>query len=104
MPLSTRRQIWKITLMSDETTGQEWARIIQNGATAKGVHAVITAINELTATRRVKGASVMIACAQILGQSIADAGPDIASEMRAGLHALVDGFAMQTATLESHDG
>ncbi|HEY4153525.1 MAG TPA: hypothetical protein VGM38_09410 [Pseudolysinimonas sp.] len=82
----------------DKTTdGKEWARAIQNGATELQVRAVICAINRLTGSQRTNGAAVMVACAQILGQSIADAGPDIASEMRAGLLTLVDGFAMQVA-------
>jgi hypothetical protein len=87
-------------MTDNQTTGQEWARIIQNGATAPQVHEVISAINKLTGARRTNGASVMVACAQILGQSISDAGPEIAAEMRLGLMAMVDGFAMQTATLE----
>lgn len=85
-----------------QTTGQEWARVIQNGATASQVREVIGAINRLTGTHRTNGASVMIACAQILGQSITDAGPEIAAEMRAGLLSLVDGFAMQTAMEEQN--
>lgn len=87
--------------MKNETTAQEWSRIIRNSATNAEVRAVIEALNELTGSCRASGASVMVACAQILGQSISDSGPEISVEMRAGLLSLVDGFAMQTATLES---
>ena len=85
--------------MSKGRIGQEWARIIQNGAIETQVRDVIEAINRFSHAERANGASIMVACAQILGQSIVDAGPDIASEMRSGLMALIDGYAMKVAAI-----
>ncbi len=73
----------------------EWARVIQNGTSDRDVRAVISAINE----SGVNGAAVMVACTQVLAQSITDASPDIAREVRAGLLALIDGYATRLAMI-----
>lgn len=87
--------------MSDHMTyGQRWADVIIQGASDRETIAVIQAINAVTAERRANLAAVMVACAQILAQSITNADPDIAGEVRAGVLALVDGFAMQSAIQE----
>lgn len=74
-----------------------WARIIQDGATDEGVQHVIRSINRLTDERIANHGDVMVACAQILGQSIVLGGSAIAAEMRAGLIALIEGYATRVA-------
>jgi hypothetical protein len=78
---------------------QYWARVILAGANDDEGQLVIETINELTASKRVNRGSVMIACVQMLGQAIADAPPDVAREVRAGIMALIDGYAMKNAVL-----
>lgn len=82
------------------TDGQEWARVITNGATADGVRRAIRAMNRETAMRRANQGDVIVACAQILGQAIAGGGPEIAAEIRRGIMAMIDGYAMAVATDE----
>lgn len=76
---------------------QEWARLLWDGAADAEVIAVIEAINGLTASKRANRAAVMVACAQILAQNVTQAPLDLAAEIRAGVLALIDGFAMQSA-------
>lgn len=82
-------------------SNQDWANVIRSGARSDGTERVIEAINLETRKRHAKQADVVVACAQILGQVIARAGADdIAREMRAGIHEMIDGYAMQVATTE----
>ncbi len=78
-------------------SGQRWARLIREGATEAEVIAVIQAINELSWSRQANRAALTVACAQILAQNVTQAPPDIAAEIRDGILALIDGFAMQSA-------
>lgn len=79
------------------TRGQEWANVIRNGSRLDGVMGIILAINEETLAHRANRADVIVACAQILGQSIAPGAPEIAAEMREGIMAMIDGYAMEVA-------
>lgn len=81
----------------DDQYAQQWARVVKDGATADGVKHVILAINRETAMRRANRADVMVACAQLLGQSIAPGGPEIAKELRQAVMAMIDGYAMEVA-------
>jgi hypothetical protein len=83
--------------MTDQTTGQHWAEVIRTGSTNDGVETVVRAIDDATLSKRLNRADVIVACAQILGQSITPSGPFIAAEMRQGIMALIDGYAMQVA-------
>jgi hypothetical protein len=74
-----------------------WADAIRKGADAGRSNDIVRSINEATANRRANRGDVMVACASILAQSIVSAGPDDAADMRAGIAALIDGFAMQLA-------
>jgi len=80
--------------------GQEWAAIIRRGASAEGVCGIIQAVNQETAAKRSNRADVIIACAQLLGQSIPPDGVETASEMRQGIMAMIDGYLMQAAVEE----
>jgi hypothetical protein len=77
--------------MADDT---QWANAILAQANNGGVQRVITAINREHTSR----ADVIVACAQVLGQSIVPSGPVIAGEIRRGIMSLIDGYAMQSAT------
>jgi hypothetical protein len=79
---------------------QRWAATIRSGASDNQVELVIRAVNELTTARRANRAAVIVACAQILAQNIAESGPGLASDIRSGIGALVEGFAMQSALLD----
>lgn len=86
--------------MSDEapapmTAGQKWAALIRQGATDPDI--VIAAINALTCERRSNRGGVMVACAYLLAQSIVAGGHDNAKEIRAGVLALIDGYATEVA-------
>jgi hypothetical protein len=82
---------------------QQWAAVIWARAADADIVAVLEVINELTASTKVNQAAVMVACAQILAQSITRAPLDVAGEVRAGILSLIDGLAMQSAT-EEHFG
>lgn len=57
---------------------------------------VISAVNQVVSARRASRAAVVVACAQILAQVVA--GEDeVAPDIRDGIHALIDGCAMQVA-------
>ena len=86
--------------MGDQVSlGQYWAKLIREGAPNHQTRAVVMAINELTRSHQTNRAAVIMGCAQILGQNISGE-PEIAKEMRVAILELVDGFAMQSATLE----
>lgn len=82
---------------SSRTAAQRWARAIRAGSTATGIDAAVQALNCEIRSAHLTRADVIVACAQLLGQSVANAGPDCAAEMRAGILAMVDGYTMQTA-------
>ena len=82
-----------------EAVGQAWAAIIRNRATNEGIQAVVAAINLQTASGQTTRGSVIVACTQVLAQAITGA-PDIAAAMRAGILALLDGYAMRLAVEE----
>jgi hypothetical protein len=77
------------------TDGRHWANIILAGTNEAGIIATIEAVNKVSTPRNV--GSTILACAQILGQVIATAGPDIAPEVRAGIIRLIDDYAMRAA-------
>lgn len=78
-------------------TDQEWAQVIRRGVSDGGVRRIILAVNRETATKGANMADVIVACAQMLGQSFAPESPGVAAEMRRGIMAMIDGFAMQLA-------
>jgi hypothetical protein len=83
--------------MSGQTTaGQQWAALIRDNSSDLSVIGVILAVNEETRARRANRADVIVACAQILAQNISPAN-DMAAEVRQGIMAMIDGFAMQVA-------
>lgn len=82
---------------SPTTRGQDWAKVIRGGSREAGVMGILMAINEETLAHRANRADVIVACSQILGQSIAPGGPEIAAEMREGIMAMIDGYAMEVA-------
>lgn len=82
-----------------------WQRMIRQGASDAEVAIMINAINTTTKAGRINRASVIAACAQVLAQCIGDSPPNIASEIRAGILAMIDGFAMEhTLTKEGKTG
>lgn len=86
---------------SETTTyGQQWSAIIREGSSNAGISGVISAINAETKATRATHADVIVACALVLGQSIGAGPTDIAKEMRAGIHEMVNAFATQAASLE----
>lgn len=86
-----------------QKAGQQWASVIRMGVDDREAEAVVNAINAVTARREAKSGAVMIACTQVLAQCITQAPLDVATEVRAGILALIDGFAMQSATQERRD-
>jgi hypothetical protein len=90
--------------MSDNQTlppgapyAQHWAKIVRDGSSDRGVTGIITAINLVTKSREANQADVVVACAQILGQSIAPGGPYLASELRQAVMSLIDGYTFIVA-------
>lgn len=83
----------------NETTAyaQHWASLVKGGSSERGVKCIIAAINEETGRRRATQADVIVACAQVLGQSIAPGGPEIASELRQAVMSLIDGYTFRVA-------
>lgn len=68
----------------------QWALVIlANSSDAEG-RRVIDAMNELQYRGKVSRASNIMACAQILAHHIAEAEPDITSEVRDGIVKLID--------------
>jgi hypothetical protein len=92
-------KIAKGTGAMTETTpySQYWAKLVQDGSSDRGVMCIITAINDETKAYRANQADVIVACAQILGQSIAPGGPEIASELRQAVMSLIDGYTLRVA-------
>lgn len=83
--------------MSDK---HSWANVILNNARDEQAERVVQAVNNLTATRDVNAASVIVAYAQILAQSITQAPPDVAAEVRNGILTMIDDFATHFAVIE----
>lgn len=75
--------------------GHRWANVIRDMVDDEHAAVVILGINELMVMHRIKRASLIVACAQMLAQEITGADPDIAPEVRRGIMALIDGYAMQ---------
>jgi hypothetical protein len=76
---------------------KHWARTIRSGSRSEGIDATVGAINRLTASGGANRADVIVACAFVLAQNIPAGGDFIAAEMRHGIMALIDGFAMKVA-------
>jgi len=89
--------------MTKMNYGQHWADVIAASTTDAEATAVVNAINKVTASGQANPASVMMACVQILSQSITRADPLIAREVRAGILAMIDNFAMEFAVQEPPD-
>lgn len=84
--------------MTNETSAaQEWAKTIRAGSRGDGVERILLAVNLETHTKRANVADVVVACAQMLGQTVSAAGPDIAAEIRQGIMAMIDGYAMEVS-------
>jgi hypothetical protein len=64
------------------------------------VAAIIKALNKVTGGKQANLASVIVACTQILGHTVMLAEPSTKAEIRTGILALIDGFAMQAAIEE----
>lgn len=75
----------------------EWATRIREGARGDNDALIIDAINRSVVNHRANNGSVMLACAQILAQTIVNAPPDIAREVRQGIISLIDDYAMRVA-------
>ena len=76
----------------------QWANLIIQGALQEGAMAVIDAVNVLTHSGKANRGSVIVACAQMMAQTIVAANPADAREVRAGIVALIDDYAMRLAT------
>lgn len=87
--------------MSDDA--QYWAHVVKEAARESQVNLVIDTINILTREEHANHAEIIVACAQILAQSITLASPDIAREIRLGVMSLIDGFATQHAIQKTGD-
>lgn len=87
----------------EASVGQEWAEMIRGLVDAERADLVMIDIVEATNKRRANRADVTIACALILGQSIATACPEDAKGIRAGIMAMIDGFAMRMAVSGGDD-
>jgi hypothetical protein len=85
--------------MSETPTpyAQYWAALVRDGSSERGVTGIITAVNLETKSRGATQGDVIVACAQILGQSIAPGGPHMAVELRQAIMTLIDGYAFRVA-------
>jgi hypothetical protein len=81
--------------MSDVTAARRWANAILAGANDEQASRVVDAVNGLPGG--VGRASVILACAQILAQSITNAPPGLAAEVRDGILIMIDDYAMHFA-------
>lgn len=81
--------------MSDVTAARRWADAILTGANDEQASLVVDAVNGLPGG--VGRASVILACAQILAQSITNAPPDLAAAVRDGILIMIDDYAMHFA-------
>ena len=82
------------------TDKHEWANLIIRGAREDGSIAIIDAINKVTASGIANRGSVMVACAQIMAQTIVDAGSENADVIRAAIMTLIDDYAIRLAMEE----
>lgn len=78
-------------------TDHKWADLIIQRARDDDAALVVDAINKLVASRRANNGSVILACAQVLAQTIVNAPPGDAKEVREGIIGLIDDFAMRLA-------
>lgn len=78
-------------------TDHKWANVLMSGIKEEDVAPIIEAVNALTHAQLATRGAVIAACVQILAQTIAMAGPDIAKEMREGIVGLIDDYAMRLA-------
>lgn len=78
-------------------TDHRWANTIRQGARDDDAALVVDAINHLTATHRVNNGSVILACTQVMAQTIVNAPPGNAREVREGIISLIDDYAMRVA-------
>ena len=62
---------------------------------------IITAVNAIVAAGRANRGSVVVAYAQLMAQTIAQSGPDVAPEIRQGIMTLIDDYALRLA-MEGH--
>lgn len=76
---------------------KHWSRIVNEGSSDEGVFAIIKAINRATKSKRAGQADVIVACAQVLAQSIAGADPEIAADIRLAVLAMIEGYTYQVA-------
>jgi hypothetical protein len=76
-----------------------WANVIREGTRDDEVMLVMQAVNNLTMNRQAKLDSIIIACTQILAQSIVMAPPEVARGIRQGIMTLIDGYATQVAVM-----
>jgi hypothetical protein len=81
-------------------SGNKSGRLILDSAPGREVCVVIDAIDVLTASHQANRGAVTVACAQILAQIIIGQ-PSMSTVVRAGIVALIDGFAMQAAIQET---
>lgn len=78
-------------------TDHQWANALMSGIKEEDVAPIIEAVNALTRAQLVTRGAVIVACVQILAQTIAMAGPDIAKEMRDGIVGLIDDYVLRLA-------
>ena len=74
-----------------------WANLIIQGAREDGAMEIIAMINKISGAGRANRGSVMVACAQMMAQTIIAAGAD-AKEVREGIMTLIDDYATRLAT------
>ena len=77
--------------------GRRCAYSFRAGSHDDETAAIVDAVNMITKAGQANTGSVVIACSQILAQTIARAGPEIAPEVRAGILTLIDDYAMRYA-------
>lgn len=78
-----------------------WANLIDDAAIPDQAARVVQVINHLVESRQVSRATVIVACAQILAQTITEAPPDLAGAVRDGVLTLVDDYAVHFAVIPS---
>lgn len=75
----------------------QWANTILEATKDHEVIAVLDAVNRLTHTHKANRGAVIVACAQMLAQTIVAADPDVAREVREGIMTLIDDYAIRLA-------
>jgi hypothetical protein len=78
---------------NDPTDGQRWSQLIHSVATHAGVTALISAANAELTAERCNNADLIVACAQLLGQSISTGSGATAAGKRKGILVMVDTYA-----------